>query len=61
MLENPCKTLDFKKNMVYKIPTGVGKPYLASGLIYLCTGILKFYHLHVNYHLSSFLWDIDKQ
>ena len=37
MLQNPCKTLGFKKNMVYKIPPGSeGKPYLASGLI--CTG-----------------------
>ena len=22
MLQNPCKTLEFKKNMVYKIPPG---------------------------------------
>ena len=35
MLQNPCKTLSFKKNMVYKIPPGGGggKPYPASGLI----------------------------
>ena len=34
MLQNPCKTLGFKKNMVYKIPPGGGgKPYTASGLI----------------------------
>ena len=34
MLQNPCKTLGFKKNMVYKIPPGRGgKPYPASGLI----------------------------
>ena len=33
MLQNPCKTLGFKKNMVYKIPPGEGgKPYPASGL-----------------------------
>ena len=33
MLQNPCKTLGFKKNMVYKIPPGGGgKPYSASGL-----------------------------
>ena len=33
MLQNPCKTLGFKKNMVYKIPLGGGgKPYPASGL-----------------------------
>ena len=24
MLQNPCKTLGFKKNMVYKIPSGGG-------------------------------------
>ena len=34
MLQNPRKTLGFKKNMVYKIPPGGGgKPYPASGLI----------------------------
>ena len=33
MLQNPCKTLGFKKNMVFKIPPGGGgKPYPASGL-----------------------------
>ena len=32
MLQNPCKTLGFKKNMVYKNPPGGGKPYPASGL-----------------------------
>ena len=33
MLQNPHKTLGFKKNMVYKIPPmGGGKPYPASGL-----------------------------
>ena len=34
MLQNPCKTLGFKKSMVYKIPPGGGggKPYPASGL-----------------------------
>ena len=36
MLQNPCKTLGFRKNMVYKIPPGGGgKPYPASGL-YQC-------------------------
>ena len=38
MLQNPCKTLGFKKNMVYKIPPGGGggggKPYPASGLLW---------------------------
>ena len=35
MLQNPCKTLGFKTNMVYKIPLdgGGGKPYPASGLM----------------------------
>ena len=34
MLQNPCKTLGFKKNMVYKIPPGGGgKPYPTSGLV----------------------------
>ena len=32
MLQNPRKTFGFKKNMVYKIPPGGGKPYPASGL-----------------------------
>ena len=33
MLQNPRKTLGFKKNMVYKIPPGGGgKLYPASGL-----------------------------
>ena len=35
MLQNPCKTLGFKKNMVYEIPPGGGgggEPYPASGL-----------------------------
>ena len=32
MLQNPCKTLGFRKNMVYKITPGGGKPYPASGL-----------------------------
>ena len=37
MLQNPCKTFGFMKNMVYKIPPGGGggggKPYPASGLL----------------------------
>ena len=36
MLQNPHKTLGFKKNMVYEIPPwGGGKPYPASGLSFL--------------------------
>ena len=37
MLQNACKILGFKKNMVYKIPPGGGgggKPYPASGLLF---------------------------
>ena len=32
MLQNSCKTLGLKKNMVYEIPPGGGKPYPVSGL-----------------------------
>ena len=40
MLQNPCKTLGFKKNMVYKIPPGGGgKPYPASGLLAMFANI----------------------
>ena len=43
MLQNPCKTLGFKKNMVYKIPPGGGgKPYPASGLL------VAFFNHHIN-------------
>ena len=48
MLQNPRKTLGFKKNMVYKIPPGGGgKPYPASGLF-----ILDFVHNWI--HLFKF-------
>ena len=33
MLQNPCKTLGFKNNMVCKIHPGGGKPYPASDLL----------------------------
>ena len=36
MLQNTRKTLGFKKIMVYKIPPGGGKPYLATGLKSTC-------------------------
>ena len=44
MLQNPCKTLGFKKNMVYKIPPGGGggKPYPASGLLSIYLSILPY-------------------
>ena len=42
MLQNPRKTLGFKKNMVYKIPPGGGgKPYPASGLKTLKTNLFS--------------------
>ena len=43
MLQNACKTLGFKKNMVYKIPPGGGggKPYPANGLIYQFVNQIK--------------------
>ena len=51
MLQNPRKTLGFKKNMVYKIPpVGGGKPYPASGLYVL--GAQK-YHLTETTLLST--------
>ena len=37
MVPNPCKTLGFKKNMVYKIPPGAsggGLPYPANDLLF---------------------------
>ena len=60
MLQNPCKTLGFKKNMVYKIPPGGGgKPYPASGLIVVtfpCGTLGRVWYLIVsfpdNWHLS---------
>ena len=49
MLQNPRKTLGFKKSMVYKIPPGGGgKPYPASGL----QGMLEVY-------LRCLLRDVD--
>ena len=44
MLQNPCKTLGFKKNMVYEIPPGGGgKPYPASGLLFTVIQDEKLY------------------
>ena len=64
MLQNPCKTLGFKKNMVYKIPPGGGgKPYPASGLsIFICSSTLVqpsklacyILHLFSSYVLNLF-------
>ena len=52
MLQNPRKTLGFKKNMVYKIPLGGGgKPYPASGLIIIISLIYSF-HLRTIDHLT---------
>ena len=43
MLQDPCKTLGFKKNVVYKIPLGGGKPYPASCLI------VEFPYIYTSY------------
>ena len=54
MLQNPCKTLGFKKNMVYKIPPrGGGKPYPASGLIPLETKMPPSWGDHVLHRLNK--------
>ena len=40
MLQNPCKTLGFKKNMVYKIPPGGEVNHIqpvAYNVMILCT------------------------
>ena len=51
MLQNPRKTLGFKKNMVYKIPPGGGgKPYPASGL---CGHYCKFVNFRENFIFSN--------
>ena len=54
MLQNPCKTLGFKKNMVYKIPPGgEGKPYPASGLkIILVQSVPNYFILYSNFKSS---------
>ena len=53
MLQNPRKTLGFKKNMVYKIPPGGGgKPYPASGLIVFMAYTLS--HYIIVYMLGNF-------
>ena len=36
MLQNPCKTLGFKKNMVYKIPPG-GEVNHIQPVAYMCS------------------------
>ena len=48
MLQNPRKTLGFKKNMVFEISSGGGgKPYLASGLyVAPATTIYEFGHCY---------------
>ena len=42
MLQNPRKTLGYKNNVVYEIPPGIGKPYLASCL-YVNINIIKYF------------------
>ena len=54
MLQNPCKTLGFKKNMVFKIPPGGGgKPYPASGLT--VTLVKTFTRIHLTPSMKEFL------
>ena len=57
MLQNPRKTLGYKKNMVYKIPPGGGgKPYPASGLFWALWrpgGQNDFISNMVNWHIKS--------
>ena len=52
MLQNPCKTLGFTKNMVYKIPPGGGEVNhiqpVAYSFRHLKRGIQDF---HMNYVL----------
>ena len=56
MLQNPRKTLGFKKNMVYKIPPGGGggKPYPASGLY----NLNNLGRGSPKYHLRQFYFQI---
>ena len=59
MLQNPCKTLGFKKNLVYKTPPGGQvRPYPASGLL---GPTQQFNHLYgqisfLLYGLNDTLW-----
>ena len=53
MLQNPCKTLGFKKNMVCKIPPGGGgKPYPASGLQTNASWLNVVAHVHYRYDFT---------
>ena len=58
MVQKSCKTLGFKKIMVYKIPPGVGggrgKPYLATGL-YQVFSVIPSKSLY-NYYPRLALW-----
>ena len=57
MLQHPCKTLDYKKNMALKFPRKWGgKPYLASGLHVLCLFSIRFVYVQ-NEAYSDFLFD----
>ena len=47
MLQNPCKTLGFKKNMVYKILPGGSKPCPASGLNGLVLQNSKYFQVDI--------------
>ena len=59
MLQNPCKTLGFKKNMVYKIPPGGGgKPYPASGLKIVVYLFGEIYSQYKSTFIKSFLFRV---
>ena len=47
MLQNPCKTLGFKKNMVYKIPPG-GEVNHIQPVAYHTLKVGTSYFVHVS-------------
>ena len=56
MLQNPCKTLGFKKNMVIQnSPWGGGKPYPASGLsvltVFLFSSFSRAHSFYLDLHM----------
>ena len=60
MWQNPHKTLGYKKNMVYKIPPGGGKPYPASGLYKLVSKVNVVFKIFYsdNLHLDRYIMSI---
>ena len=51
MLQNPCKTLGFKKNMVYKIPPGGEVNHIQP---------VAYNSLESKSRLEMFLWTLEK-